>query len=183
MSRKQDPSTIALFASARRNGNTGQLIDRIAQDLGIDVIDLSTRAIAPYDYEHKNRHDDFEPLMKQVLGFDQIIFASPIYWYGVSTPMKIFLDRLCDFLDLPELREQGRQLRGKRGFIACTSFQNEAATAFISSLQQTLEYLGMEYGGSVHANCREGYLEALYKNDIAAFIAGVRKGNVSPPFT
>jgi hypothetical protein len=40
--------TIALFASSRRNGNTG---------------------MSAYDCEHRNRDDDFEPLMKRVLGF------------------------------------------------------------------------------------------------------------------
>ena len=63
MSPTSIPSTIALFASARRNGNTGQLMDRIAKDLQIEVIDLAARVISPYDYEHNNRHDDFEPRM------------------------------------------------------------------------------------------------------------------------
>ena len=34
-------STIALFSSSRRGGNTGQLIDRIASELNIEVIDLA----------------------------------------------------------------------------------------------------------------------------------------------
>ena len=54
---------IALFASARRNGNTGKLIGHIAAQLAIEVIDLGRFRMAPYDYEHRNRGDDFEPLM------------------------------------------------------------------------------------------------------------------------
>ena len=170
------PSTIALFASARRNGNTGQLMDSIAEQLQIEVIDLAALAISPYDYEHKNRDDDFDPLMQHVLGYDQIILASPVYWYGVSTPMKIFLDRLCDFLDLPELQEQGRKFRRKRGFLVCTSYQKDASPVFVSAMQQTLEYLGMEYGGSVHVSCRNGYREAPGDTDVAAFVASIRAG-------
>ena len=34
------PTTIALFASGRRNGNTGRLMDRIAGELEIEVVDL-----------------------------------------------------------------------------------------------------------------------------------------------
>jgi len=46
--------TVAVFASARRNGNTGKFIDWIGSELGINIIDLSEKNISPYDYEHKN---------------------------------------------------------------------------------------------------------------------------------
>ena len=78
-------STIALFASSRRHGNTGQLTDRVADTLGIEVIDLGAKNISAYDYDHANRADDFESLVEYVLGFEQIIFASPIYWYGLQS--------------------------------------------------------------------------------------------------
>ena len=70
-------STIALLSSSRRRGNTGQLIDRIALELSIEVVDLTRLRMSSYDYDHLNRHDDFEPLMKHVLAHDQIIFATP----------------------------------------------------------------------------------------------------------
>jgi hypothetical protein len=56
-------NAIALFSSSRRNGNTGMLMDRIATELGIDVIDLGTKRMSAFDYEHRNRDDDFEPLI------------------------------------------------------------------------------------------------------------------------
>jgi hypothetical protein len=77
-------STIALFSSSRRRGNTGQLIERIALELNIEVVDLASQRMSSYDYEHLNRNDDFEPLMRRVLEHDQIIFATPIYWVAVS---------------------------------------------------------------------------------------------------
>jgi multimeric flavodoxin WrbA len=107
-------NTIALFSSARRHGNTGQLMDRVAADLNIDVVDLGQKRIAAHTYEHCNRDDDFEPSMRHVLTFDQIIFASPIYWYAASPPMKLFVDRISDYLDLPELLDEGRRLRARR---------------------------------------------------------------------
>jgi multimeric flavodoxin WrbA len=100
-------SAIALFASSRRHGNTGQLMDRIASELEIEVVDLSGQNISAYDYQHRNRTDDFEPLMKRVLAFEQLLFATPVYWYAVSPPMKVFLDRISDFLELPELLDEG----------------------------------------------------------------------------
>lgn len=58
--------TIAIFASARRDGNTGKLIDWIAGELDIDIIDLSEKNISPFDYEHKNINDDFLPLLDEL---------------------------------------------------------------------------------------------------------------------
>lgn len=121
------PNAIALFSSSRRNGNTGQLIDRIAKELNMEVVDLSLKDISAYDYGHRNRGDDFEPLLKRVLEFDQIVFATPVYWSAVSPAMKVFLDRISDFLDLPDLLEFGRRLRGKQAYVVCTSIYDEAA--------------------------------------------------------
>lgn len=161
---------IAVFASARRNGNTGKLIDWIAKELKMEVIDLSEKNISAYDYDHKNIDDDFIPLAKQLLTFDKIIFVTPVYWYGPSAQMKTFIDRTSDFLDLEELKELGRELRSKSAYIVCTSICNDADSSFVSALKDTFEYLGMNYGGYIHANCKNGYNPTDYKKDVASFI-------------
>ncbi len=167
-------STIALFASSRRNGNTGRLMDRIAGELDIEVIDLAERRLSTYDYEHGNRGDDFEPLIHHVIKFEQIIFASPIYWYAVSPPMKVFLDRLSDLLDVPDLLPTGRRLRGKEAFVLCTSLDSDPSPVFAAAWKDTFNYLGMRYGGLLHADCREGYLPERFEPDVAAFISRLR---------
>jgi len=167
-------STIALFASSRRNGNTGQLIDRIAGELQIEVIDLGKKNISAFDYEHRNRNDDFEPLLDYVLGFDQIIFASPIYWYSVAPPMKVFIDRISDLLDLPDLLDKGRQLRGKTGYVVSTSVDDEPDAPFIAAFKATFDYLGMKYGGYINANCVDEYLPSEHDDEIQAFVNTVR---------
>src|ERR1044072_2211521 len=162
-------SVIALFGSSRRHGNTGQLMDHIAAELDIDIIDLCQLRMTPYDYEHRTRGDDFEPLMSRVLDFDQIIVASPVYWYSVSPPVKMFLDRISDYLDIPDLLEDGRRLRGKTGHIVCTSIYDSAPASFVSTLTSTFEYLGMHFGGMVHVNCREGYSRSKCQSEVAEF--------------
>jgi multimeric flavodoxin WrbA len=161
---------IALFASARRNGNTGRLMDRVAQELDIEVIDLATKNISAYDYEHRNRHDDFEPLMEHILNFDRIIFASPVYWYGVSAPMKTFLDRISDYLDLSDLKDKGRRLRGKTAHILATSVCQELDPAYLSAYEKTFRYLGIRLDGCLHADCGDGYREENYEAETCIFI-------------
>ena len=168
-------STLALFSSSRRNGNTGRFMDRIASQLGIDVVDLARVRISPYDYDHRNRNDDFEPLMVRVLSHDQIIFATPIYWYAVSPPMKTFLDRLSDFLELPDLLSRGRQLRGRNAFVVCTSICDQPSSAFVSSFRETFDYLGMHFRGTAHVNCVEGYSPGVHDGEALAFASIVRE--------
>lgn len=170
------PRTLALFASARRYGNTGQFMDRIAAELGVEVVTLDALNLTPFDYEHRNRGDDFEPLMELVLSHQQIIFATPVYWYAVSPSMKVFLDRLSDFLELPDLLDKGRQLRGKTAFVVCTSISDEPSAAFMSAFTETFDYLGMRYGGVAHVNCADGYSAATHEASAVAF-ADVVRGN------
>jgi multimeric flavodoxin WrbA len=168
-------NTIALFSSSRRLGNTGQLMDRIASELSIEVVDLSRLRISSYDYAHMNRHDDFEPLMKHVLAHDQLIFATPIYWYAVSPVMKVFLDRLSDFLELPDLLSEGRRLRGKNAYVACTSFSDEPSAEFMGAFRETFHYLGMHFAGAIHVKCQDGYLPAAHESEVLKFAALVRE--------
>jgi multimeric flavodoxin WrbA len=167
-------NTVAVFASARANGNTKKLIDWICNELGTHVIDLSEKNISPYDYEHKNLNDDFIPVISEILQYENIIFATPIYWYAASAQMKMFIDRTTDLLDLEELKDIGRQLRTKTSYIACTSASNEADTAFLTTLKNTFTYLGMDYGGHIHANCAKGFMADEYKDDVAKFIQQVK---------
>lgn len=162
-------SAIVLFASARRDGNTAKLTDRIAAQLGIEVIDLAAMRMAPYDYEHRNRGDDFEPLMLRALEFDHLIFASPVYWYSMSSPMKVFLDRVTDFLDLPDLLDQGRRLRGKTGHVVCTSIYPDPPQPFLGAFVDTFEYLGMRVGATAHVNCGDGFDEAAGEAEAVRF--------------
>ncbi len=167
-------NAIAVFASARRNGNTGKLIDWIARELDIDIIDLSEKNISAYDYDHKNIDDDFIPLMRQLLEYEKIIFVTPVYWYAPSAQMKVFIDRTSDFLDVDELKDIGRQLREKVAYIVCTSISSDADNSFMNSLKDTFRYLGMQYGGYIHANCEEGYIQERYQQDVDRFVRLVR---------
>lgn len=173
-------STIALLSSSRRLGNTGRLMDRIALELNIDVVDLTTLRMSSYDYDHRNRDDDFEPLMKRVLAHDQIIFATPIYWYAVSPAMKVFLDRFSDLLDLPDLLPEGRRLRGKNAYVVCTSICDEPSVEFMGAFRETFNYLGMHFAGMEHVNCQDGYLPAVHDSQAVAF-AGVVRDAVPAP--
>ena len=154
--------TIVIFSSSRTTGNTRQLVDDLSQHAKVDIADLSEYQFSDYDYEHKNIGDDFLPLVQKVLTYEQVIFASPVYWYSMTPTMKRFLDRITDLLDLPELLDLGRELRKKKAFVMATSVSDEIATAFIQCFEHTIKYLGMDYGGYLHMQCKQDH---IYKSN------------------
>ena len=166
--------TIAIFASARRDGNTGKLIDWIARELDIDIIDLGEKNISPFDYEHRNINDDFLPLLDELLKYKNILFVTPVYWYAASAQMKVFIDRTSDLLDVEELKSIGRRLRNKTAYVVCTSISPEADSSFLTSFKDMFEYLGIDYGGHIHADCENGYDPHKYTDDVKKFIQSVK---------
>ena len=142
---------VIILGSARKNGNTTKIVDEIAKESGIDVIDLSDFNISHYDYESKNREDDFLPLIRRILEeYDTLIFATPIYWYNMSGIMKMFFDRFSDLIRIE--KETGRKLRGKKIGVISNSHDNEIEESFYIPFKKTADYLGMEYLGHAHFN-------------------------------
>src|SRR5690606_8282329 len=87
-----------------------------------------------------------------------------------SPPVKIFLDRISDYLELPDLLAKGRKLKGKSGYVVCTSVYDEVSPTFISAFRETIEYLGMTFGGFLHVNCANGFVPGACQRDLDAFI-------------
>jgi multimeric flavodoxin WrbA len=165
---------IVLFSSSRQNGNTRNFIDQIAVqletiDIFVEIIDLEQYHFSDFDYEHKNKNDDFSPLFEKILPYPIIIFATPVYWYAVPPQMKRFLDRISDYLICPQLLDKGRQLRGKTAYIVCTSVKEHASETYLNAFKETFAYLGMQYGGYIHADCSEGYQAEPQDNAIMLF--------------
>lgn len=138
--------------SARKNGNTNKIVNYIQEKIDCDFIDLKDYIISNYDYNSRNKDDDFMPLMREVVEYDLIIFATPIYWYSMSGIMKTFFDRITDCLKIE--KETGRKLRGKSmAMISCGSDKDSVlviSKEFEMPFRESASYLGMEYKGGVH---------------------------------
>jgi len=140
---------VIIQASARSNGNTAKIVNAIKSQTQFDVIDLNTKEIKHFDYEFKNNDDDFNLLFKELTKkYDVILFATPIYWYTMSGMLKVFLDRISDFLF--HEKEIGRLLRGKQmGIVSCGS-DTAVFEGFAMPFVQSANYLGMDYLGHLH---------------------------------
>jgi multimeric flavodoxin WrbA len=122
-------NVLALSSSPRRDGNSrllaGALLEGVAQaghhgELAY-VDDHVTAFLRDCricrDADGRCRIEDgFEPLLRRVLAADAVVFATPLYWYGVSGQLKTFLDRIFCYIaaSYPGAEEVVARLSHKR---------------------------------------------------------------------
>lgn len=137
-----------IVGSSRKEGNTITVINYLCEQLGAELIDLSNHVISYYDYDHENEQDDFIPIAEKMTEASVIILATPVYWYSMSAQMKTFIDRWSDLVTVR--KDLGRKLKDKRlALISCGSWE-EAGEGFGLPIQQTAEYMSMEFSGYFH---------------------------------
>lgn len=160
--------TVIILGSSRSNGDTRKVIEYLNNNNQYDIIDLNTLNFSYFDYEHKNKDDDFIPLMREIIAkYDTLIFATPVYWYSMSGILKVFFDRITDLITIE--KELGRQLRGKNmGAISC-SIGNNLGETFWMPFEQSANYLGMNYLGHVHTEVENDAVLKSSKKIIDAF--------------
>ncbi|MEJ2627298.1 MAG: flavodoxin family protein, partial [bacterium] len=97
---------ILINGSLRAKGNTDTIIKSLLQgaqntDILIKQFVLRELKISGckgcyfcYDHNKCSIKDDMQKIHKELQQSDLIIFASPMYWWGVTGLMKTFIDRL-----------------------------------------------------------------------------------------
>lgn len=159
-SENNSKKSIVIFGSARNNGETKKAVDLIIRK-DIPLVNLNHLNITPFDYEHRNKDDDFIPNMEKILNYDLLIIATPVYWYQVSAQHKIFFDRISDLLTIR--KDLGRKLRGKKMFVIA-SFGTSYPGSFEETFSLICSYLGIQYLGTSFIYSGEKNKEFLKNN-------------------
>ncbi|NLO07743.1 MAG: flavodoxin family protein [candidate division WS1 bacterium] len=113
-----DITVVALCGSPRRGGNTELMTDAFlegAQSEGavvekffLDEMDI--RPIGPVgdvfeEREDVRADDDARMVLERMAAADIVVYASPVYWQGVSAQLKCLIDRQSAYYMAPWLRE------------------------------------------------------------------------------
>lgn len=100
---------VVLQGSPNRRGSTYLLADsfrRGAESAGhaVGIIDVAHTDISPCigcvhcGYEGPCvQKDGTEEIRRKILGADMLVFATPLYYYGMSAQLKTLIDRFCAF--------------------------------------------------------------------------------------
>ncbi len=98
---------IVLQGSPNANGSTARLVAEFARGAAeaghdVDVVDVATLNIAPCTgcvacgYGGPcAQSDDFDGLRERILLSDALVFATPLYYYGMTAQLKTVIDRFC----------------------------------------------------------------------------------------
>lgn len=163
---------VIILGSSNSNGETRKIVSYVENKTGYPIIDLKTKNIAYFDYEFRNRDDDFLPLIKEVVDtYELILFATPVYWYSMSGILKTFFDRISDCLKIE--KETGRKLRGKEMAVISCGSDRELKTGFHMPFVETAKYLGMKYTSDVHGWLENGEIPVVVKNKLDNFIESI----------
>ncbi|MFD2563696.1 flavodoxin family protein [Aquimarina rubra] len=164
---------IIIQGSSRSNGDTNTVVSYLKEITGFDLVDLNQREIHYFDYEFKNE-DDFEVIFKNIVhNYQTIVLATPVYWYTMSGIMKVFLDRISDYLY--KEKDFGRMLRGKEMAMMSCSNDDDRVEEFHLPFSRSAAYLGMDYLGDIHTPVVDNELSLEAKERINAFALKIKK--------
>jgi multimeric flavodoxin WrbA len=154
---------LILCASPRQDGNSRLLAESAANGArdaghGAGIIDLGTvmRSMLR-DCRNCRRpdgtcaiDDDYARVLHdQVLPAEALIYATPLYWYGMSATLKNFFDRLVCYISesYPRRSEVVEGLTGKRAALLLASEERYpgAALSIIGQLHELSRYLHQDF--------------------------------------
>lgn len=115
--------------------------------INYDLIELHKLKIEHYRYNQKNiTQDDFLNIVNKMIKANNIVFATPVYWYSMSGRMKVFLDRFTDLITTS--KPLGRALAEKTTFLFATGSDAELPLGFEVPFKKTSDFFAMNYRGA-----------------------------------
>jgi multimeric flavodoxin WrbA len=152
-----------LLGSARTGGNTEELARRAAMGLPADAeqewLRLSEVPLPTFeDIRHTGSGNYPEPdgnarrLLDATLSATDLVIASPLYWYSVSTSTKLYLDHWSGWFRVPGLDFRRRMAGRTMWAVTALSSERSKADPLIGTLRNTAEFMGMNWGGALLGN-------------------------------
>ena len=170
---------IIILASARRNSDTKNFLEKVFKNRDFKLIDLLDFSVSFYDYNHQYPKDDeFFKIIEELIKHDIIVFATPVYWYAMSGLMKTFFDRLTDVVTIK--KEYGRQLKDKSIFLLVVGTDKELPVGFDKPFELTSGYLHMSYQGHIYYSTKHPKPEQLVEDLIDTFNNKIKTQSIHP---
>lgn len=158
---------VALVASPRPDGNSRALADALAAGArgaghNAEVFDLNQwasgflrdcRTCRQADGECSIEDGYRRLLFEHVLAADALVYATPLYWYGMAASLKNWFDRTVCYLSAshPRSPEVIDRMSGKRVALLIASEERYPGSSLgtIAQVQEMTRYLGQEFVGVV----------------------------------
>lgn len=153
---------LVLLASTRAEGNAELMARAAVANLPADTevrwLRLAELALPPFhDVRHEGSGQYPEPegdlgrALKDTLWATDLLVASPLYWYSVPAPLKLYLDHWSGFMRVPGV-DFKQHMAGKAMYVLCATSSGdepELARPLVDCLRFSADYLRMRWGGAV----------------------------------
>ena len=150
-----------LIGSARAGGNTELLARRAAEVLPgsfkqnwLSLIDHPLPLFEDIRHEdgleYRINNEQERLLLEATLASTDIVIVSPVYWYSVTTSIKLYLDHWSGWMRLDGFGFRKR-MAGKRMWCVTVVSDEDfsAATPLIETLRMSAEYMKMHFAGTL----------------------------------
>ena len=153
---------LALVGSPRKKGNTDILVDQILQ--GSETKGHTSEKLYLYQYRLTPcvdcrsckrgelvcvLKDDMQEIYPKMEAADLVIFATPLYWWGPSGPMKLLMDRMRPFV-------ANGKFKGKKAIVVVASGDDtEASGPLLDMFRRTFDLLEVDFVGQILAKAYE----------------------------
>ena len=146
-----------LLASARQGGNSETLARHGAASLKSDVAQRWLRfdeySLPPFEDLRAVRSMYPAPegtartLLEATLWATDLVLVTPLYWYALPAPAKLYLDYLSAWLRVPELDFRAHMADKTLRAVVVSSGDAAEAEPLSGSLRLTAAYLNMRWPG------------------------------------
>ena len=150
-----------LLASSRRDGNSEILAQRAARSLDAGVeqrwLRLMDQPLAPFvdirhegDGHYPEPTPDAEDILQATLAATDIVFVAPLYWYGLPTLAKHYLDHWSGWMRVPGVDFLRRMATKNMWAVTAVSDEDySVAGPLIGTLRLTADYMKMNWRGAL----------------------------------
>ncbi|MYL30135.1 MULTISPECIES: flavodoxin family protein [Halobacillus] len=146
-----------LNGGSRQGGNTQMLTEKLVEGLEVTTFHLETYTILPImDGRHDEGgflpvDDDYKALMEQVMSYDLLIFATPVYWYSMSAAMKLFIDRWSQTMRDSEYGDFRERMAEKQAVVLAVGGDSPymKALPLLQQFQHIFQFVHLPFSGYV----------------------------------
>ena len=157
--RNDPPRVLVLSSSPRRNGNSRVLAESLAE--GAHEAGAAVEVVHLPEFVREGLRDCRECrgttgecaiadgyrdlFLNKTLAADALVYATPLWWYGVSGHLKNFFDRMFCYIseECPEAERVMSELVGKRAALVISAEESNfsARLAVVQQMQELCRYL------------------------------------------
>jgi multimeric flavodoxin WrbA len=146
--------TLVILGTNRDESNTLKALKENLPFADYQLVELHKFKLQHYTYDRNNKpNDDFLSIASKMTEVENIVFATPVYWYAMSGVMKIFFDRLSELISTS--KPLGRALSGKSVYLFSTGSELEMPDGFEVPFKRTSEYFEMKYVKSIYVSVKD----------------------------